>query len=406
MNYKQREFLTLSFSNEGLDRGAVEETFYPWDKTIANWETQGLTPGFLEKVHFATLPTDNLYAHNGPIQPWENYYNTMMTEPVFEHEQKFGLDPVKRICFRIPFLSFEEQLLEETDTYIIRRDRDGWTRKYPKQEGLVEDIRPVVTDEEDWLRVKEHVQEQIQLHLTPEHLHAAFDPYREGSARGDFAVRLRLQGFFWCPRDLFGIEDHLMAYYDYPDLLKDISRFQLDVYKQQLEQILEILTPSLVFFEEDLSGKNGPMISPAIFDEFVGSCYQEIIPFLKEHGVANVFMDTDGDFTLLVPNILKCGLDGLLPVDVNAGVDIVEVRKSFPTLKFLGGFDKLAIVAGKDAIDAELKRLEPVIRQGGCMISTDHQPAPHTPLENYRYYVKRLQEVMREWRGEKALSSL
>ena len=150
MNAFEREAKTLSFSNEGLDRGVVEESMYPWDKTVAAWDAQGLKTGFLDKVHFATLPTDNLYAYNAPYEPWENYYNTMMTEPVFEHESHFAFDPVKRICFRIPFISFDEEIREETDSYVIKRDRDGWIRKYPKGEGLVEDIRPVVTDEEDW----------------------------------------------------------------------------------------------------------------------------------------------------------------------------------------------------------------------------------------------------------------
>lgn len=285
MNCREQEIRTLSFSNEGLDRGVVEESMYPWDKTVAAWDAQGLKTGFLDKVHFATLPTDNLYAYNAPYAPWENYYNTMMTEPVFAHESKFAFDPVKRICFRIPFLSFDEEIREETDTYILRRDRDGWLRKYPKREGLVEDVRPVITDGEDWEALKAHVHEQIKTHLTPEHMHKAFDRYTEGCKYRDYAVRLRLQGFFWCPRDLFGIEEHLYAYYDYPEVLKGIARFQLDVYKEQL--------------------------------------------------------------------------DGVLPVDVNAGVDMVKVREQFPTLKFFGGFNKLAMIDGKDAIEAEMNRLEP-----------------------------------------------
>ena len=160
MNAFEREVKTLSFSNEGLDRGVVEESMYPWDKTVAAWDQQGLKTGFLDQVHFATLPTDNLYAYNAPYEPWENYYNTMMTEPVFRHESQFAFDPVKRICFRIPFISFEEEIREETDSYIIKRDRDGWVRKYPKGEGLVEDIRPVVTDEEDWEKPCTHVHDE------------------------------------------------------------------------------------------------------------------------------------------------------------------------------------------------------------------------------------------------------
>ena len=35
MTKKERELLTLSFSNEGLDRGAKEETMEPWDISLA-----------------------------------------------------------------------------------------------------------------------------------------------------------------------------------------------------------------------------------------------------------------------------------------------------------------------------------------------------------------------------------
>ncbi|MGI6402743.1 MAG: uroporphyrinogen decarboxylase family protein [Oscillospiraceae bacterium] len=403
MHCGKREILTLSFSNEGLDRGAVEESMYPWDKTVAAFVEQGLETDLLDRVQFATLPTDNLYAKKEPYPPWENYYNTMMTEPVFDYEQALGLDPIKRIAFRIPFLSYEEEILQDNDRYTLKRDRDGWVRKYHKPETmLVEDITPVVTDEESWEKHKAHTLEMLRLHCTPENMKKAYGTYREGCQRGDFALRLRLQGFFWCPRDLFGIEEHLIAYYDSPELLKEISQFQLDVYKEQLNGILRIVQPSTIFFEEDFSGRNGPMISPDLFDEFIAPYYRELIPFLKERGAGEIFLDTDGDFTLMIPNLMACGIDGVLPVDVNAGVDIVKVRQAYPNLKFWGGFNKLAIIQGPEAIEAEFRRLEPVIRQGGCIICTDHQAAPQTPLAHYRYYLQRLREVMCEMRGEKA----
>ena len=230
----------------------------------------------------------------------------------------------------------------------------------------------------------------------------AYGRYKDGCTKGEYALRLRLQGFFWGPKDLMGVEEHLIAYYDQPELIKEINRFQLDVYKAQLDGILNIVKPSTVFFEEDFSGKTGPMISAACFDEFIAPCYREIVPFLKERGAGEVFLDTDGDFTLLIPNILACGLDGVLPVDVNAGVDIVQVRKAYPALKFWGGFNKLCIIDGPAAIDAEFQRLEPVIRQGGCIICTDHQAAPQTPLAHYRYYLTRLREEMTRLRGGQA----
>ena len=105
-------------------------------------------------------------------------------------------------------------------------------------------------------------------------------------------------------------------------------------------------------------------------------------------------MDTDGDFRRLIPNFTNVGVDGFLPVDVNAGVDIVSVREQYPRLQFVGGYNKLRIANGHEAIDQEFERLLPVVRQGGYLPGADHQVAPSTPLEHYRYYVGRLKEVM------------
>ena len=400
MNAREREILTLNFSNQGLDRGVIEESMEPWDKTVRNWADQGYDTGMLEKLHFSLLPTDNVYHVLEDYPVWQDYYNTMQTQIIADQEAGLDWDPVYRITFRIPYACYPTEIREETEEYVIRRDRDGWVRKYPKDGSLVTRVKPVVTDMEDWLQYKADLTKCMETYFTDENLEKAYGPFREISK--EYPVRLRISGFFWTPRFLLDNEEQLYAYYEQPELLKDICQFQTDVYKEQLAKILKILTPSTIFFEEDLSGKTGPMISPDTFEEFCLPYYHQIIPMLRAAGVPNIFMDTDGDFTLMIPKILEAGLDGVLPVDVNAGVDIVKVREQYPNLKFMGGFNKLCIVEGKEAIDAELKRLTPVIRQGGCIICTDHQAAPHTTLENYRYYTEQLKKLVGELRREGA----
>jgi len=83
-------------------------------------------------------------------------------------------------------------------------------------------------------------------------------------------------------------------------------------------------------------------------------------------------------------------------MDVNAGMDIVKVREKFPSLKFIGSFNKLEIAKGKDAIDREFERILPVIKGGGYIPGSDHQVAPSTSLEDYRYYIQKLTEVMKQ----------
>jgi hypothetical protein len=404
MNFSEREHKTLSFSNEGLDRGAVEETLFPWDMTITNWEKEGLKTDFNRKLKLPPVPTEVGYNYRDkPTEFVDHYYNTIFADTCFNLEKQFEhLDPLVRMAYRIPFLSYEEEIIEQREDSVIKLDIDGCIRRYYKNRDLFTLVKPVVEDEKTWRKHKEHVLEAYRKYCTDEALEKKYGPYREGCARGNFSIRFRLTGFFWIGRDLFGAEPHLYAFYDYPEVLKDINRFLLDIYKEQMEKILKIIKPTVLFFEEDLSGKNGPMLSPDCFDEFIAPCYHEIIPFLKERDVKNVFVDTDGDFTLLIPNFISSGVDGFLPVDVNAGVDLVAVRERFPDVKFIGGFNKLEIVKGPEAIDAEFERLLPVIRQGGYVPGVDHQPAPSTPLKHYQYYLKKLGEIMRKYRGENA----
>ncbi len=185
-----------------------------------------------------------------------------------------------------------------------------------------------------------------------------------------------------------------LAFYDMPAIIHRINQFALDIFMRHLSTILEVLPADVLYLQEDISGVNGPLISPRMFDEFVAPYYSQLVPMLRSKGVRHVLVDTDGDFRRLIPNFTKVGVDGFLPVDVNAGVDIVSVREQYPDLQFVGGFNKLRMADGPEAIDQEFQRLLPVIRQGGYLPGADHQVAPNTPLEYYKYYIGRLKEVM------------
>ena len=385
MNHSERILRTLDFQNMTEDRGTCAETFFPWTLTMERWLKEGLPE---------SCGPEHLYP--GPSERAQRYFNDQMTEPVYAYEQLLGLDGVKRMSFRIPFKSFDREIRKDTQDYREQQDEDGWVRRYYKKRDLVQDLSPIVADEDSWARLKEKVERELEQYCTKENLQRIYGRYSEGHKKGDFSIRFRAAGFFWTPRELFGIEEQMYAFYDYPELMHEINEYILDKYLLYFDRIFDIIKPEVILFEEDLSGANGPMISPDMFDEFIGCYYQKLTAFLKKKGVGNVFVDTDGDFRKLIPNFLSAGVDGFLPMDVNAGMDIVRVREEFPRVKFIGAYNKLALPKGRDAIDAEFERLMPVIRQGGYVPGLDHQAAPSTPFENYRYYLKRLFEVMKE----------
>ena len=58
----------------------------------------------------------------------------------------------------------------------------------------------------------------------------------------------------------------------------------------------------------------------------------------------------------------------------------------------MGGFDKMVMSRGEEAMRAEFERVLPVMRSGGYVNSVDHQTPPEVSLENYRIYVRLLKE--------------
>lgn len=224
-----------------------------------------------------------------------------------------------------------------------------------------------------------------------ENVIAEAEALKERHDRGEVIIRLWLDGFFWFPRVLFGIEGHLFAFYDYPELMHQINSDLADFALRLIDRLFPILKPDMVGFAEDMSYNHGPMLSYELFNEFLVPYYKRVIPVIKEQGVA-VLVDSDGDISDMIPWLLEAGLEGVYPLERQAGVDIAEIRKDFPTFLMLGGYDKMVMPLGEAAMRAEFERILPVMKSGGYVPSVDHQTPPGVTLENYMIYCKLFRE--------------
>jgi uroporphyrinogen-III decarboxylase len=140
-----------------------------------------------------------------------------------------------------------------------------------------------------------------------------------------------------------------------------------------------------------MSYNNGPMISQRHFDEYIAPYYRRIVPRLQELG-AMVIVDTDGDVTKLVPWLLGEGIHGVLPLERQAGVDGMAIRRLHNNVCMVGHFDKMVMNRGEAAVRAEFERLLPLMRSGGFIPSVDHQTPPGVSLEQYRVFLRLLEE--------------
>ena len=94
----------------------------------------------------------------------------------------------------------------------------------------------------------------------------------------------------------------------------------------------------------------------------------------------------------MVPWLESVGLDGLLPLERQAGVDAGRIRAAHSRFRMIGHFDKMTMTRGDAAMRAEFQRLLPVMRSGGFIPSVDHQTPPGVSLAEYRVYLKLLNE--------------
>ena len=246
---------------------------------------------------------------------------------------------------------------------------------------------PIIEDEEDYRQIHKYLFTDRLL----EQIDKNVGDYARAHADEDIAYWFSLDGFFWFPRRLFGIEGHLLAFYDYPELMLEINRDLCEFHKKCLKVLFSHIKPLFMTFGEDMSYNLGPMLSKECYDEFMLPFYKELVPLIKAGGT-KVLIDTDGQVEPLIPWFLEGGIEGILPLERMAGVDVNRIREKYPELIMIGGYDKTVMHKGEAAIRAEFERILPAIRSGRYIPSVDHQTPPAVSVEDYRLYMSILRE--------------
>ena len=144
-----------------------------------------------------------------------------------------------------------------------------------------------------------------------------------------------------------------------------------------------------------MAGKNGPLVSPTTFREFLQPGYHRVMEAARRRGCELSHVDCDGNPHDIVANWLEEGVNVMFPLERQAGVDPAAWRKEFgPELRLRGGINKYALVEGGSAVDRELERVRPLIEQGGYIPHLDHLVPPDVPYSHYLEYLEKKRELI------------
>ena len=194
-------------------------------------------------------------------------------------------------------------------------------------------------------------------------------------------------------RELMGLETLATTFYDDPALIVEMMDAMVALSTHLTDALFADYTPDAVCLWEDMAGKNGSLISPRLVRELMLPRYRVMVARLRAHGIPHIFLDSDGDIRQLIPLWLEAGIDGVVPLEAQAGMDVAAYRKRYPRLLMMGGVDKKALAAGPAGIDAEIAKIRRTIASGGYIPFFDHGLPHDVSWASFCYFVTRLREL-------------
>lgn len=211
----------------------------------------------------------------------------------------------------------------------------------------------------------------------------------------DYPLQLSHGGVYGFVRQfLMGDEALMYAFYDDPSFVHEMMDYYTDMVIKIWEMMVKDVEFDLIECWEDMASKNGCLISPATFREFITPNYQKIAYFAKRYGIKIILVDSDGYVGDLAGLMVEAGVTAMYPFEVNAGCNIKEIRHRYPTLGIIGGLNKQVMAGSKNDIDKEVEKAREYIRMGRFIPGPDHFVLSDVCWENYKYFMERLRDVV------------
>ena len=281
---------------------------------------------------------------------------------------------------------FEERIVEEREHTRVRQNVNGLLEEIPRDghDTIPHYLGAAISTPDDWRKVKaerfqlDHPARQVDL--------AAFQALHPPDR--DYPLGVWVGSMIGKIRDLLTLEGLAYATHDYPLMVEDMVETACQMVEQFLDQVLPHFQFDYAAGWEDICYKGGPLISLKFFNRVVVPRYQRIQRKLAAHGIDLWWIDCDGDVRPLLPGFLSGGVNCLFPYEVNSCTHPAELLAEYGRdLRIMGGFDKMALGGGRDAIRAYMKTLVPLVERGGYIPFCDHRCPPNVPPEDYLFYL-------------------
>jgi uroporphyrinogen decarboxylase len=282
---------------------------------------------------------------------------------------------------------FPYQVVEETATSRILMNGDGLLAEVPKTNqgsSIPHYIKASIVTPDDWKRCKE---ERFRLD-DPARLIDIKKIQQQHPTTRDYPLGVNCGSMIGKIRDMLTFEGLAYAGFDYPEMVEDMVETSCQLVEHALDQMLPHIDFDFAEGWEDICFKNGPIVSVDFFRDVVMPRYKRISKRLQAAGIKLWWVDCDGDVRPILKYIMEGGINCLFPFEVNGCAHPAELLAEYgKDLRIMGGFDKIEMAKGPEAIKAYMKTLVPLVERGGYIPFCDHRCPPNVKPEYYLYYL-------------------
>ena len=337
---------------------------YPWSDTLEKWTEQGMP---VDDEGKAVDPEDFFAFDLAGVGGWFTWTAKILDQ---------------------------DELIEETAEWKVVRNGNGAALKWWKNKsGTPEHVDFHMSSREVWdstyrpLLVEQPVVDRFA------DLDAVVTKIKEKKDKWTYYGHLCIWEFL---RASLGDVRMFMALAQDPGWIHDFNRVYTDLYKKCFSYLFEKAgLPDGVWIYEDLGYRDRLFCSPGMLEDLFFPYYREIVDFFHGYDLP-VVLHSCGFQEPMIPLAVEAGFDGLNPMEVKAGNDILKYAEKYgDTLVFFGGFDARILETGdRDLIRRGVTSFMTGMKERGArfVYGSDHSISTNIDYDDFLYSL----EIYRE----------
>ncbi|MGQ9576589.1 MAG: uroporphyrinogen decarboxylase family protein [Thermoguttaceae bacterium] len=214
--------------------------------------------------------------------------------------------------------------------------------------------------------------------------------------KGKKAITAICRDAFFNPAFLRGTSQFLMDMIDNPRLVHELIELTLSHDIRAMQRMVEAGV-DVVVFGDDYADKNSTLMSPRHFRQFILPGLKRCVDAAHEAG-AYVIKHTDGNIMPIIDMIIDTGIDGLNPLEPNAGMDIGLLKQRYGKRVALVGNIDCGYLLSQAPVDEVRRVTRQTIRTaapgGGFCLSSSNSIHSSVKPENFM-------AMIQTWREER-----